>query len=369
MCFNSLRISGLPSTSAAGLVLFPPGRNPTRLVSWTTSPSPACWMRRRRCLRSTPPDPFRVRSYRRAAEAVEQQTTQLATLVRRTESAPCHRRHRQRYGRKYRDLVATGTMPLRDGAARKIPSLHAGAAASAGHGAEDRRSALVRAPDRRYRPARGRRQRQVICSNCPAWDRSSPTSCSRALKIIAGTPHASASIRRWSRQTASQRSFAPSQASRPSRPRAPCVAGARPSAISTCWSPARHASLTSSPQPSSTWRTLPLIDKLLARGAEQGHLHPAQQSSGRRPPAAARKLRRRPTVLHRLQDAQRNAAAASHQAWPHALEYALLRLEDNAIVAAATEEEIYNALGLDYIAPELRENCGELEAAAAHTLP
>jgi DNA polymerase (family 10) len=50
-------------------------------------------------------------------------------------------------------------------------------------------------------------------------------------------------------------------------------------------------------------------------------------------------------------------------------EYALLRLEDNKIIAAASEEEIYNALDLDYIPPELRENCGELEAAAAHTLP
>jgi DNA polymerase (family 10) len=50
-------------------------------------------------------------------------------------------------------------------------------------------------------------------------------------------------------------------------------------------------------------------------------------------------------------------------------EYALLRLEDNVIVAAASEAEIYRALDLDYIAPELRENCGELEAAATHTLP
>ncbi len=46
-------------------------------------------------------------------------------------------------------------------------------------------------------------------------------------------------------------------------------------------------------------------------------------------------------------------------------EYALLRLEDNKIVASETEEAIYNALDLTYIPPELRENCGELEAAAA----
>ena len=38
-------------------------------------------------------------------------------------------------------------------------------------------------------------------------------------------------------------------------------------------------------------------------------------------------------------------------------------------VAARTEEEIYAKLGLDYIAPEMRENCGEIDAAAAHALP
>ena len=33
------------------------------------------------------------------------------------------------------------------------------------------------------------------------------------------------------------------------------------------------------------------------------------------------------------------------------------------------EADLYRALGLDYIPPELRENCGEFEAAAARTLP
>ena len=37
--------------------------------------------------------------------------------------------------------------------------------------------------------------------------------------------------------------------------------------------------------------------------------------------------------------------------------------------AAGSEAEIYHALGLDWIPPELRENRGELEAAARHTLP
>jgi DNA polymerase (family 10) len=50
-------------------------------------------------------------------------------------------------------------------------------------------------------------------------------------------------------------------------------------------------------------------------------------------------------------------------------EYALARLDDATQVAAATEEDIYRALDLDWIPPELRENSGEIEAAAQHKLP
>ena len=50
-------------------------------------------------------------------------------------------------------------------------------------------------------------------------------------------------------------------------------------------------------------------------------------------------------------------------------EYALARLDDETVVASATEEEIYAVLGLDWIPPELRENSGEIDAAAEHRLP
>lgn len=49
-------------------------------------------------------------------------------------------------------------------------------------------------------------------------------------------------------------------------------------------------------------------------------------------------------------------------------EYGLFDADDRAI-AAASEEEIYKALGMAYIAPELRENRGEIEAAETGTLP
>src|SRR6185437_14540082 len=50
-------------------------------------------------------------------------------------------------------------------------------------------------------------------------------------------------------------------------------------------------------------------------------------------------------------------------------EYSLARVEDEQPVASPTEEEIYSLLKLDYIPPELRENGGEIDAAAEHTLP
>ncbi len=50
-------------------------------------------------------------------------------------------------------------------------------------------------------------------------------------------------------------------------------------------------------------------------------------------------------------------------------EYSLAEVEGGKAVAGATEEEIYAKLGLDFIRPELRENCGEIEAAEQHRLP
>jgi DNA polymerase (family 10) len=50
-------------------------------------------------------------------------------------------------------------------------------------------------------------------------------------------------------------------------------------------------------------------------------------------------------------------------------EWSLARLDDESVVAAATEEEIYAALGMDWIPPEMRENLGEIEGAAHGSLP
>jgi len=50
-------------------------------------------------------------------------------------------------------------------------------------------------------------------------------------------------------------------------------------------------------------------------------------------------------------------------------EYALAKLDTNKKVAGKTEEGIYKKLGMDWIAPEMRENTGEIELAAEHKLP
>ncbi len=52
-------------------------------------------------------------------------------------------------------------------------------------------------------------------------------------------------------------------------------------------------------------------------------------------------------------------------------DYGLFALKDGqeTLIPCKTEADIYAVLGLDYIEPELREDMGEIEAAAQHTLP
>jgi DNA polymerase (family 10) len=50
-------------------------------------------------------------------------------------------------------------------------------------------------------------------------------------------------------------------------------------------------------------------------------------------------------------------------------EYALTEIDGGLVIAAATEEDIYSALGLPWITPEVREGAGEIKAAMNGTLP
>ncbi|HET8977322.1 MAG TPA: DNA polymerase/3'-5' exonuclease PolX [Solirubrobacteraceae bacterium] len=53
----------------------------------------------------------------------------------------------------------------------------------------------------------------------------------------------------------------------------------------------------------------------------------------------------------------------------HVSEYGVHNDATGETTRCSTEQEVYALLGLDYIEPELRENRGELEAAAGHLLP
>ena len=49
--------------------------------------------------------------------------------------------------------------------------------------------------------------------------------------------------------------------------------------------------------------------------------------------------------------------------------YAGTKSKKGKLLAAETEKDVFHVLGMDYVAPELRENRGEIEAAREHALP
>lgn len=77
-----------------------------------------------------------------------------------------------------------------------------------------------------------------------------------------------------------------------------------------------------------------------------------------------------PYALHHFTGSKEHNVALRHLAKEKGLkinEYGVFREEE--IIPCKSEEEIYQALGLNYIPPELRENNGEIEAARQGPLP
>ena len=77
-----------------------------------------------------------------------------------------------------------------------------------------------------------------------------------------------------------------------------------------------------------------------------------------------------PYALHHFTGSKEHNTAMRGRAKDMGLkmnEYGLFQGEKN--IVCRSEEEIFAALGLSFIPPELRENMGEIEAAAARTLP
>ena len=313
-------------------------------------------------------DPFRIRSYRRAAEAVEQQTTQLNTLADDPKQLLAIAGIGKSMVANIQAILTTGTLPLREELLQKyrptmlellrlpgmgpktvalvwsacqvsdIDSLEA--AAKAGHltklprmgekfvtkllkGIEDHRK-----NSSRFRIDKAQYHADIISNlirEFPGIDEITPAG----------------SLRRG-RETVGDLDL--------------LVTG-----------PACEPDVVSAAV--EFVAALPLIDKLLAKGQNKVSftLRNNFQVDVRLLPRSGYGA-----ALQYFSGSKMHNVALRQRAIKRGLtlnEYALLRIEDNVIVAAASEADIYNALDLDYIAPELRENSGELEAAAAHTLP
>ncbi len=316
-------------------------------------------------------DPFRVRSYRRAAETVEQQTTPLATLAT-PESDPKALLSIPGIGKgmagNIRDLVATGTMPLRDELLKKyrpsmlellrLPGMGPKTVAMLFAALEiadiDALEAAAKRGDLLELPRMGQKFTDKLLKGIEDHRRN----VSR-FRIDVARDHAER-ISALIRQFPGIDTITPAGSLRRGRESVGdldlLVTG-----------PACEADVVAAAVEHVA--TLPLIDKLIARGQNKVSftLRNNLQVDVRLLPRASYGA-----ALQYFTGSKMHNVALRQRALKRGLtlsEYALLRLEDNVIVAAATEQEIYNALDLDYVPPELRENCGELEAAAKHMLP
>jgi len=313
-------------------------------------------------------DPFRIRSYRRAAEAVEQQTTQLATLVAEPKKLLDIPGIGKGMAANIVALLTTGSIPLREELLQKYkPTM----------------LELLRLP------GMGPKTVALVWSSCQVCDIDGLEAAAKAgrltklprmgekfvTKLLKGIEdHRKNSSRFRIDQAQSQaerisaliREFpgideiTPAGSLRRGRETVGdldlLVTGpaCEPDVVSAA---VEHVA------------ALPLIDKLLAKGQNKVSftLRNNLQVDVRLLPRASYGA-----ALQYFTGSKMHNVALRQRAIKRGLtlsEYALLRLEDNVIVAAASEADIYNALELDYIPPELRENCGELEAAATHTLP
>ena len=310
-------------------------------------------------------DPFRIRSYRRAAEAVEQQTTQLAALV---GSDPKQLLAIPGIGKGMAanicELVATGTMPIRAELLAKYKPTMLELLRLPGMGPKtvalvwsalgvcdiDALEAAAREGKLAGLPRMGEKFAAKLLKGIEDYRRNSGRfridaahqQAERISALIRAFPGIdeitpAGSLRRGRETVGDLDLLVTGPACEPE-----VVAAA-----------VEHVA------------TLPLIDKLLARGQNKVSftLRDNLQVDVRLLPRASYGA-----ALQYFTGSKHHNVALRQRALKRGLtlsEYALLRLEDNTIVAAASEEDIYRALDLDFIPPELRENLGEIEAAAA----
>jgi DNA polymerase (family 10) len=314
-------------------------------------------------------DPFRVRSYRRAAEAVEQQTTNLATLA---EEDPKALLAIAGIGKgmaaNITDLASTGTMPLREQLLTRYkptmlellrlpgmgPKTVALVYSALGVADIDGLEEAAKRGDLLTLPRMGQRFTDKLLKGIEDHRKNSSR-----FRIDVAREHAER-ISDLIREFPGIETITPAGSLRRGRESVGdldlLVTGpaCEPGVVSAA---VEHVA------------ALPLIDKLLAKGQNKVSF------TLRNNLQVDVRLLPRPSYGAALQyftGSKHHNVALRQRAIKRGLtlsEYALLRLEDNVVVAAASEEEIYGALDLQYIPPELRENCGEIEAAAKHELP
>jgi DNA polymerase (family X) len=313
-------------------------------------------------------DPFRIRSYRRAAEAVEQQTTQLSTIADDPKQLLAIPGIGKGMVANIQALLSSGTLPLREELLQKYkPTM----------------LELLRLP------GMGPKTVALVWSACQVCDIDSLEAAAKAgqltrlprmgekfvTKLLKGIEDHRKNSSRFRIDKAQNHANVISGLIRefPGIDEITAAGSLRRGRETVgdldllVTGPACEPDVVSAAV--EYVAALPLIDKLLAKGQNKVSftLRNNLQVDVRLLPRSGYGA-----ALQYFTGSKMHNVALRQRAIKRGLtlnEYALLRVEDNVIIAAASEAEIYNALDLDYIPPELRENGGELEAAAAHTLP
>jgi DNA polymerase (family X) len=313
-------------------------------------------------------DPFRIRSYRRAAEAVEQQTTQVATLVSEPKQLLAIGGIGKGMAANIADIVATGSLPLREELLTKykpsmlellrLPGMGPKTVAllwsALQIGDIDALEEAVKAGQLAQLPRMGEKFATKLLKGIEDYRKNSSR-----FRIDQAREHAER-ISSLIQEFPGIDEITPAGSLRRGRE----TVGDLDLLVT---GPACEPNVVSAAVDHVA--NLPLIDKLLAKGQNKVSftLRNNLQVDVRLLPRASYGA-----ALQYFTGSKMHNVALRQRAIKRGLtlnEYALARLEDNTIVASVREEDIYRALDLDYIPPELRENGGELEAASTHTLP
>ena len=313
-------------------------------------------------------DSFRIRSYRRAAEVAKQTTMDLVAAAPDTARLLTLPESAKVWPLNIQAIANTGTLSLARRTVRPIRRRHARTAEAARHGPKNSRVSVGRcqiasvdqlaaAIDAGASPA------------CPAWARSRSRSCARASRTTAAAPAASASTwpKRQPRRIAAYllefegiEKVTPAGSLRRGRE---TVGDLDLLATGPACAPEHTAAAV------EHVAAYPGIHDIIAKGENKVsfHLEQGMQVDVRLLPSASYGA-----ALQYFTGSKAHNVALRQRALKMGYtlsEWALARLDDGSTVAAATEEEIYAALGMDWIPPEIRENLGEIEAAASHALP